>query len=177
MSQGCTPEFFIMYFVSKVDKPGDLLQNSQEHFPPAEVYFKWRQADGITGELLLQSQLYLLFCNSDFKTSDISCLCPSLSTPSYNNTQQKREQYIMPQNHGAQLLVYLHLLTVLHGTVNGVASTTNDITLGPTPQQSFDGLRASQTAGHVERRLPVIVQLIYPRAQPRTHDLSEDRMA
>lgn len=96
MSQGCTPElsviisrFFIMYFVSKVDKPGDLLQNSQEHFPPAEVYFKWRQADGITGELLLQSQLYLLFCNSDFKTSDISCLCPSLSTPRYNTAEKR----------------------------------------------------------------------------------------
>lgn len=109
-------------------------------------------------------------------TLDTSCLCPSLSTPSYNHTQQKREQCTMPQNDGAQLYIYLHLLTVLHGTVNGVASTTNDITLGPTPQQSFDGLRASQTAGHVERRLPSIVQLIYPRAQPRTHDLSEDRM-
>lgn len=83
----------------------------------------------------------------------------------------------MLRHHRAQLYTYLPLLAVLHGTVNGVASTTNDITLGPTPQQSFDRLCASQTTGHMDRRLPIIVQLIYPRAQPRTHDLSEERMA
>lgn len=82
----------------------------------------------------------------------------------------------MLRHHRAQLYTYSPPLAVLHGTVNGVASTTNDITLGPTPQQSFDGLCSSQTTGHMDRRLPIIVQLIYPRAQPRTHDLSEERM-
>lgn len=62
----------------------------------------------------------------------------------------------------AALLPYSPLLTVLHGTVNGVASTADDITLGTTPQQSFDRLHASQTAGNVKRRLSCIVQLIYP---------------
>lgn len=62
----------------------------------------------------------------------------------------------------AALLPYSPLLTVLHGTVNGVASTANDITLSTTPQQSFDRLHASQTAGNVKWCLPCIVQLIYP---------------
>lgn len=70
---------------------------------------------------------------------------------------------------------YSPFLTVLHGTVDGIASSTDDITLCSTPQQSFDGLNASKAAGDVKRRLPVFVQLIHPRAQPRTHDLNEER--
>lgn len=90
------------------------------------------------------------------------------------HTAEKRE-LLHVANHRPHLYPYSPLLAVLHGTVDGVASATDDITLGPTPQQSFDGLHASQTAGHVERRLPVVVQLIHPRAQPRAHDLNEER--
>lgn len=78
-------------------------------------------------------------------------------------------------NHNPQLYPYSPLLTVLHGTVDGIASSTNDITLCSTPQQSFDGLNASKAAGDVKRRLPIFVQLIHPRAQPRTHDLNEEK--
>lgn len=58
--------------------------------------------------------------------------------------------------------------------MDGVASAANDVTFGPTSQQSFDGLHASKTAGHVERRLPIVIQLIHSRAQPQAHDLNEE---
>lgn len=77
-------------------------------------------------------------------------------------------------NQHAQLHPRLPLLTVLHSSVNGVASTTNDITLGTTLQQSFHSFDTSQSAGHVQWCLPVIVQLIHPRAHTQVHDLSED---
>ena len=78
-------------------------------------------------------------------------------------------------NHNPQFYPHSPLLTVLHGTVDGIACSANDITLCSTPQQSFDGLNASKAAGDMKRRLPVIVQLVHPRAQPRTHDLNEER--
>lgn len=65
-------------------------------------------------------------------------------------------------NHHPHPFPYSPLLTVLHGIVNGVASATNDITLGPSIQQSFDGLYSSQAAGHVEWCFPAVVQLIHP---------------
>lgn len=66
-------------------------------------------------------------------------------------------------NHHTVLEIHLLLLAVLHSTVNWVASTTNDVTFSTTPQQSFDGLNTPQSTGHVQGRLPIIVQLIHPR--------------
>lgn len=60
--------------------------------------------------------------------------------------------------------MHLLLLAVLHSAVNGEASTSNDITLGTTRQQSSDRLNAPQATGHVQRCLPIVVQLIHPRA-------------
>lgn len=91
------------------------------------------------------------------------------------HTAEKRE-LLHVANHRHHLYPHSPLLAVLHGTVDGVASATNDTTLSPATQQTFDGLHTSQAAGHVERRLPVVVQLIHPRAQPRAQDLNEERM-
>lgn len=77
-------------------------------------------------------------------------------------------------NHHTYLEIHLPLLTVLHSTVDGVASTANDITLSTTRQQSFNRLDAAQAAGHVQRRLAIVVQLVHPRAHTRAHDLNMD---
>lgn len=81
------------------------------------------------------------------------------------------------------LSFYLHswphspLLSIFHSSVNRVAFATGDITLGPATQQGLDRLHTSQTAGHMERRLPIVVQLIHPRAQSRAQGLDKRRMA
>lgn len=54
------------------------------------------------------------------------------------------------------------LLIKLHRSVDGIAFAPSDVTLGSAPQKGFDCLHPSQTTGHMERGLPVVVQLIDP---------------
>lgn len=60
------------------------------------------------------------------------------------------------------LFVHSPLLAVFHGSVDGVSCAAHGVALGPPLQQGFDGLHPAQTAGHMERRFSVAVELVHP---------------
>lgn len=60
---------------------------------------------------------------------------------------------------------------VLHGRVDRVADTPDDVATSPTPHQCLGRLGLSQTACDVQRRLSSLVQLVYTGAQLRAQHL------